>query len=53
MNSLEKGTPAPIDGRLSDNYGPNYTKCLQTEGEGFEPSSEENPLKRFSSLPHA
>ena len=24
-----------------------------TEGEGFEPSSEENPLKRFSRPPHS
>jgi hypothetical protein len=26
--------------------------AAETEGEGFEPSSEENPLKRFSSPPH-
>ena len=45
--------------RVSPSNQPVHFSCKQakfaekTEGEGFEPSSEENPLKRFSRPPHS
>jgi hypothetical protein len=37
----------------ADTYPPAEHSARKTEGEGFEPSSEENPLKRFSRPPHS
>jgi hypothetical protein len=39
--------------RTNESPAKSQETALETEGEGFEPSSEENPLKRFSRPPHS